>query len=888
MTIPELVMQLHLISADEIIGKNDNNFLYDFATQPVPGAGIGVLHDLYATNTSQYNSLQKLNKEKARLAIPFMQYGECLHGVGSFSQSMFPQSIGMAASFDTDLVHRVGAAIGTEARSLGIHACLSPVLDLGLEPRWGRVQEAWGEDMLLTSHMGVAMASGLSKNSSWDRPDAVVPVVKHFAAHGSGQGGINGAPSMLLGTRQLMQTMLRPFKAVMDLGGAKGVMMAYSELDAIPSHINPVLYQALEDWGFDGFVTADDSGMVMLMARHGVADSPASAISGMIQYYDYSLSTYLNATIDLLANGSVPLSTLQSHVRKVLGVKYDLGLFKNPYISDDIDSPALTAAHVPLTLEAAQKSIVLLENRNDTLPLKPLSQNISKIALIGPFGDILNYGDYSGSFGAYPTSKSSTIRQAMLSHLSTNAPNVTLVSGWGCNDWYFNAQRNIPSYLLSTPNGTAGGLLGTYYADTNFSEAVFQSQEAPNRDWGHYPPNGLPSNNFSAVWEGLLTVPVDGDVNGWIGVAVSGNTTAKLYIDGTLIQNTLLTSTGNIQSNIPGLAFTQANSTLPPDGGAPFIFSPGKTHRLRLEYQAYNLLGEFESVNLVNAEVELFWNLVDRETSIEQAVDIASSADVVVLAVGANWDSDGEGGDRSTLGLSVNQTQLAETIFALNKPVVLVLQGGRPFAIPDFYDKSAAVINAFFPGQSGGQAISDVLFGVVNPGGRVPISVPRDVGTLPVFYSYKSTARFRYYVDGNWAPLYSFGYGLSYTSFEVSAFRAKSTSAHAMFGAGDTITFEVDVKNTGTVAGSYVVQIYLLARLSSVTQPIKQLMAFHRVYLDPGEMKRVGMDLEVDRYLPVLNRQWEWDLERGDYTFALLENSAFDADQNVNVTLSCV
>lgn len=192
---------------------------------------------------------------------------------------MFPQSIGLSASFDVDLVRRVGEAIGAEARSIGIHACLSPVLDLGLEPRWGRVQEAWGEDMLLTSHMGVAMSRGLSRDGNWSRSDSVVPVVKHFAAHGSPQGGINGAPTVVLGRRQVMQMMLRPFKAVLDLGGARGVMMAYSELDGIPSHVDPFLYRQLEEWEFDGFVTADDTGMAMLEGRHGVAGNPAEAIA---------------------------------------------------------------------------------------------------------------------------------------------------------------------------------------------------------------------------------------------------------------------------------------------------------------------------------------------------------------------------------------------------------------------------------------------------------------------------------------------------------------------------------------------------------------------------------------------------------------------------------
>jgi hypothetical protein len=261
---------------------------------------------------------------------------------------------------------------------------------------------------------------------------------------------------------------------------------------------------------------------------------------------------------------------------------------------------------------------------------------------------------------------------------------------------------------------------------------------------------------------------------------------------------------------------------------------------------------------------------------------------VIVLTVGANWDSDGEGGDRSTLTLSANQTALATAIFALDKPVVLVLQGGRPFAIPDFYAKAAAVLNAYFPGQSGGQAISDVLFGVVNPGGRVPVSVPRDVGTLPVYYHYKTTARANIYTDADWTPCYSFGYGLSYTTFATSSFTAHSSDSGTTFKAGDTITFTVEITNTGEVAGSHVPQVYLLGRLSSTTQPLKQLMGFTRVYLEPGESSTATMSLEVDRYLPVLDRSFEWVLETGEYVFALLEDSSWNADTGVNATLTCV
>ncbi|KAJ7210633.1 glycoside hydrolase family 3 protein [Mycena haematopus] len=856
MSVPELVMQLHLMFADNMVGPNSDNALYDFATRFAPGAGVGVVHDWYPTNKSQFNSLQKLNIAESRLKIPFLQTGECLHGVGSFKQSMFPQSIGIAASFDKDLAYSVGRAIGSEARSIGIHACFSPVLDLGKEPRWGRVQEAWGEDFVLTSHMGVAYASGLSKNGSWADPDAVVPVVKHFAAHGSARGGLNAAPFMGRGSRQVLMEMLVPFKAVIDLGGAKGVMMAYNELDEVPAVVNPLLYDALADWNYDGFIIADDNAMLYLLTRHTVANSNADTIQqwfnagGGVQYYDFKIDVFLNTTVELVANHTIPKSTLQAAARRVLSTKYDLGLFDDPYIPDSVDSAALTAAHVPLTLDAAHRSIVLLENRDNTLPIKPDTQNIKAIALIGPFSDILNYGDYSGPWVQHP------------------------------------------GYLLST-NGVPGGLLGTYYADTNFSQAVFTQQETPNRDWGIYPPVGLPSNNFSAVWEGELTVPVDHDVQGWLGVGVNANTTARLFIDGALVADSPLTLSGNIIGNIEQLSYDITNGTGPPPGASAFTFVEGATHKIRVEFQAWNYVQKFENVNSLNAQIELFGIWWIRRTRLARcAVDVATGADLIVLAVGANWNSDAESGDRATLGSPrIRQCMtavLADAMFALGKPVVIVLQGGRPFAIPNYYSKAAAVIDAFFPGQSGGQAISDVLFGLFNPGARVPLSVPYDVGTLPVYYNYKFTAHAKNYTDIYSFPSYSFGYGKSYSTFTVSGFNATSTHGVHTFSAGETINFRATVKNEGPMAGSYVLQVYLLVRVSTVTRPLQQLVAFDRVYLDVGESATVVIPLEVDRYLPIVNRRYQWELELGNYVFALMERSGFDADKSMNLTMTCV
>lgn len=837
-----------------------------------------------------------------------MHTGECLHGVGSFKQSMFPQSLGLSASWDFGLVHRVGRAIGTEARSIGIHACFSPVLDLGLDPRWGRMQEAWGEDKVLTSHMGVAYSSGLSKNGSWSDPDAVVPVMKHFAAHGSPQSGHNAGPFMGHGNRQVFQDLLTPFRAAVQLGGARGVMMAYNEFDDIPAHVNPKLYQALDEMGFNGFIIADDTGMNDIYTQHAVADSPSDAIrqwykaGGMVQFYDWPLELLLSATKELVANGSLELSTLQSRAQSVLGVKWDLGLFDNPFVSSAVDPARIVESNRALTLEAAQKSIVLLENRNSTLPLRPREQNIKKIALVGPFTDVLNYGDYSGQWGEYPANSAQTIRQAMLSYSQDPESPFNLVSSWGSNTWEYNAQHVIPPYLLTSPNGTKGGLQVTYYADTNFSQPLITKLETPALDWGIYPPPGLPSNNFSAVWEGSLNSPVDMDVDGWIGVAVGANSTYKLYVDDELITSWgfPLTAESNILGNIQQFTYTQANSTLPPEGSAPFTFRNGQTYKIRLEFQAFNLYKKIENVSSLNSQLLLFWNLVSSNPSndaVSQAVSAAEAADAIVLAVGAAWNSDGESGDRATLGLAPSQDKLAKAIYALGKPVVLVLQGGRPFAIPDYYNQSAAVLSAGFPGQSGGQAIADVLFGTVNPGGRLPVSVPKHVVQVPINYNYKSLGRKIKYLDLDSQPAYPFGYGLSYADFQILEFEASSAPAQASedtpptsstFTSGDNIKFSVNIKNNGTVDGSYVAQVYLLGRTSSIVQPVKQLVAFQRVYLDVGEETTVNMELDVDRYLTIINRWDEWELEKGEYTFALLEHGGDSADTGLNVTMKSV
>ncbi|TRM55149.1 glycosyl hydrolase family 3 C-terminal domain-containing protein [Schizophyllum amplum] len=655
-------------------------------------------------------------------------------------------------------------------------------------------------------------------------------------------------------------------------------MVAYHELDEIPAHVHPMLTPLLTR-----FITADDTGMAMLYKRHTVTASDAD-----------TMQQYLNADIvDLVANGTIPLHVLQERVHRVIGVKYDLGLFEDPFVSENTNSTALVEQHVPLTLEMAQKSLVLLENRNGTLPISLDSSGIKKIALVGPFADTLNYGGYSGPWGMGPNDRGISLRQGILSYLPDS---VSLVSTWGAESWLYHSQYAVPAYAYTDLSGTPGGLTASYFADpsanfTSATPAFTTAPQTPNRDWGLYPPLGLSSNNFSVVWEGALTVPELGvpSVAGWLGAAVSPNISAEVFVNGSSVARSPATTVGNTLSNIESWVWVQDNATAAPPDGAEFEFESGRTYALRVELRVWNLAQKIENVNSVNAHVELWWNLAGREgDGVQQAVQAAEGADLIVLAVGANWNSDGESGDRATLSLSPNQTALADAMFDLGIPVVMVLQGGRPFAIAEYYEKSAAVLNAFFPGQSGGQAIADALFGTTNPGGRVPLSIPANEQQLPIDYNIKYTARAKNYTDVYSYAQYPFGYGLSYTTFTRAEFNASSASGSNTFSPGDTISFRADVTNTGTMAGSDVLQVYLLVRRSTIVRPQKQLVAFTRVYLDAGETRTVEMQLEVDRYLPIVDRAWKWVLEEGDYTFALLDHGGYDADTTTNVTMTCV
>lgn len=517
--------------------------------------------------------------------------------------------------------------------------------------------------------------------------------------------------------------------------------------------------------------------------------------------------------VDAINQGLVTKDTLTLRVKAQLGVKYDLGLFDNPYYPANFTDGKLDRdSAAALSQEASEKCIVMLKNTG----ILPLSNSTGKIALIGPFADTdkVLHGGYAGTGIQH---RIRTLRQGVLSNIQDVDK---LQTAWGATAFLDYRAEIIPMYAVKPSSNESGvGWTGTYYYDTNFTQVAYvRKNDATLLQWDVTPPiNGpggrqvLQNNTFSVRWEGILTSPVS--TLGALGANVA-NGWATLYVDGKYIANatsgSLLSSYGDGPTG--AWSYMENNSTNVPPGLAEFKFVEGRTYKIRLDFVTGGSAG-----NVYPA-----WNLVDREDGVGAAVEVAKQADIIVLAVGYDMQSDSETNDLSEIILPANQTKLADAIYALGKPVILVAFGPRPKAITDFYMRSEAVLHAGYPGQAGGQVISDILYGKVNPSGKLSVTVPYAPGTIPAFYNHEGSDYHYWYrelsqrtLQGNlltygvygagylYNPAYHFGYGLSYTKFQYSQLACDATT----FGSNDTITLTFTVTNTGTMAGRDVPQV---------------------------------------------------------------------------------
>jgi beta-glucosidase len=650
--------------------------------------------------------------ESTRLGIPVLFHEETAHGLAVKGATSFPIPPGLGSTWDPDLLEEVFTHVARQARTRGVNVGLSPVLDLIRDPRWGRVEEFFGEDPYLVGEMGAAAVRGLQGRSRPIAKDRILATLKHFI-HGVPQNGLNTSPSDM-SERALREYFLPPFqKAIRN--GAAIIMPSYNELGGVPSHGNHALLTETGRGllGFKGAYFSDYGGVEELATKHHMAASIGEAgIMAIKAGVDVNLpegDAYATLPAAVKA-GRLPVAYVDAAVSRVLALKFEAGLFEQPYV-DPVKAAAILAdpAGAELALKTAHKSLILLKN-DGILPLDPAKA--TKIALIGPNSVEPRLGGYSGR-----------------------------------------------------PTKAVG------------------------------------------VLEGMRSV---------IGDAV-----VVEQADGVWINN-------------------------PDSKGQRQPYSPMKATPK-----------------------------ADNDKRIEEAVAVASRSDVVVLVVGDNEQVTREAtsaaapGDRNSLSLYGDQDRLVDAILATGKPVVTVLINGRPLAVNTLAAKANAIIEAWYAGEQGGRAIADVLFGTVNPGGKLTVSFPKSVGEIPAFYNHHPTTDVVPYVEGKRTPLFPFGHGLSYTTFEISPPRLSK----ATISAKDTASVEVDVTNTGTRAGDEIVQIYIQDLVSSVPRPILELKAFRRVTLQPGEARTVKFDLQPDD-LAFWDIDMKWSVEPGAFRISAGNTSA--------------
>ncbi|MGC0828825.1 beta-glucosidase BglX [Pantoea agglomerans] len=719
MTLDEKIGQLRLISVGP---DNPKEVIRDMIQKSQVGA-------IFNTVTRQdIRAMQDQAMQLSRLKIPLFFAYDVIHG----QRTIFPIPLALASSWDLDAVKEVGRVSAYEAADDGLNMTWAPMVDVSREPRWGRGSEGFGEDTYLTSEMGRSMVQSMQGKSAADRY-SVMTSVKHFALYGAVEGG-RDYNTVDMSPQRMFQDYLPPYKASLDAGSG-GVMVALNSINGVPATADSWLLKDLlrDKWKFKG-ITISDHGAIKELIKHGVASDPQEAVrialkSGVdMSMSDEYYSKYLPA---LVKSGAVTMAEIDDAARHVLNVKYDMGLFNDPYShlgpkeSDPQDTNAESRLHRAEARDVARKSIVLLKNRLETLPLK----KSGTIALIGPLAD--SQRDIMGSWSAAGVAKQS----------------VSLLQG----------MRNA----------------------------------------------------------------------------------------------------------------TEGKATLLYEKGANVTDNKGIQDFLNLYEQA------------VSVDTRSPQQLID------DAVAKAKQADVVVAAVGEAQGMAHEASSRSDLVIPPSQQKLLAALKATGKPLVIVLMNGRPLSVVNEDRMADAMLETWFSGTEGGNAIADVLFGDYNPSGKLPVSFPRSVGQIPIYYNHLPTGRpynfakpnkyTSHYYDAVNGPLYPFGYGLSYTTFTVSPVKMSSPTMPR----NGSIEASVTVTNSGKRDGATVVQMYLNDPVASISRPVQELRGFKRIMLKAGESQTVTFKIDVDA-LKFWNQQMQHVAEPGKFNVMIGLDSVRTEDGQFN------
>ncbi|MBN1292917.1 MAG: glycoside hydrolase family 3 C-terminal domain-containing protein [Candidatus Latescibacteria bacterium] len=822
MTVGEKVAQLINLFPPGL--ELENKTIDDVLT----GDGIGGVTrvDVFSGRTTNsahesakiVNEVQKKLIENTRLGIPAIIHNEALHGLTAKGATSFPQAIGLAATFDDDLMKEVATAIARETQASGYRQVLSPVVNIARDVRWGRTQETYGEDPYLTSRMGVAYCKSFTDLG-------IITTPKHFVAN-FGDGG-RDSNAIHFSERLLNEIYFPAFKACIIDGGALSVMPAFNSVDGRPCNASRWLLTDIlrNEWGFEGFTVCDYDALIEVITLHKTAttkkEAAAQALSAGLDRELPAANVYGDALIEALRKGLVSEADLDASVRRILWVKFRLGLFDNPYVdTESADRVYNTPEHRALALKAARESIVLLKNSNDTLPLK---KNLKKIAVIGADADVAKLGSYSGH-GMETVS--------ILQGIKNIVPAGTaVVHETGTSHTQYMLPTIPADHFFHEENDTLKpGLQAEYFNNTELEgdPVVVRIDENIGFEWGSNSPDPKINHDFfSARWTGKLKSPVTGVVT----LSLSGSDGVRFWFDNELL-------------------FQNWNDRGFPTDLIKVRLEKGKMYDIRLEYYE----GKW------GADMYLGWDLGFEEqecAKMAKAAAVARSADAAVVVTSIE---EGEFRDRASLDLPGFQEELIKEIAATATPTIVVLVTGSAVSVTNWISGVGAVVEAWYPGEEGGNAVAEVLFGDYNPGGRLPITFPRFAAQLPLYYNYKPSGRGYDYMDTSAVPLYPFGYGLSYTTFSYGELRIDKESVQQ----GKPVNIEVDIKNTGSVPGDEIVQLYLNDMVASVSRPVKELKGFRRITLDPGETKTVRFTL-TEKEMLMLNEDMHWVVELGDF-----------------------
>jgi beta-glucosidase len=794
---------------------------------------------LVAQMTLQEKVAQMQNHAAAipRLGVPAYDYwSEALHGSARSGYStLFPQAIGLAATWDTPLLHQVATVISTEARAKYNHAIAednhstyfgltlwSPNINIFRDPRWGRGQETYGEDPFLTSRMGVAFVTGLQGDDPTTLRTIATP--KHFAVHSGPETSrhrFNVDPS----PHDLEDTYLPAFRATVTEGHAQSLMCAYNSVDGAPACANPMLLQKTlrGAWGFHGFITSDCGAIGDIARGHAFTpDLEHAAVAAVRAGTDINCGREeYDHLVQAVHDGLIQESEIDTAVRRLFRARFSLGMFDAPsqvaYARlpfSEVDS----AAHRELALHTALESMVLLKNERNVLPL---AANLRTVAVVGP--NAASLAALEGNYNAipsHPVTPLDGLRDALRGHAK-----VLYAQGAGYAEGVM-----VPAPETLFASGPEHGLRAEYFSGETFTgkPALTRLDRQIDFDWNAAAPApGVNAKSFAVRWTGTLTAPAPGDYAFSISLAdCSTCDEASGYavsLDGKRI------------AEVKG----QQKSWRPTMGATFHIqFADTLPHAFRLEYT--------HAAPLFGAGITLNWQPPVAALR-AAAVEAAQKSDIVVAFVGLSPHLEGEempikvpgfdGGDRTDLNLPAEQQQMLEAVAATGKPLVVVLINGSALAVNWAQQHAAAILEAWYPGEAGGTAIADTLLGRNNPAGRLPVTFYASIDQLPPFDDY--SMRDRTYRYSHATPLYRFGDGLSYTHFRYSGAHLSTPN----LAAGDPLTVTVTVTNTGKLAGDEVVEVYLTPPPSDLA-PLRALVGFQRLHLAPAQSRTVTLPLD--------------------------------------------